>query len=95
MTHLITTPATLGTCPRCWLPTLTGIDEGIPVRVDLIPLPNLAAEINALAAGRWTYARLRDGSLAHRDTDRLADPQLSAPVHVQHTCPHPLPRRTP
>jgi hypothetical protein len=93
MGYLVSTPADLSACPRCDMPILIGLDEGLQARVDLVPLPNLAAEIAAIATGRWTYTRLRDGSLAHRDQSRLADPLLAAPVHAEHACPPASARR--
>lgn len=92
MTHFISTPAELSTCATCALPILRALDEGIPARVDLVPLPGLPAEIAAIATGRQTYTRLRNGGLAYRDEVRLSDPAMATPVHAQHTC---QPRRTP
>lgn len=92
MTHFVSTVVELSTCHRCGLPILRALDEGIAARVDLVPLPDLAAEIAAIATGRQTYTRLRNGTLAYRDETRLADPKLASPVHAQHACPT---RRTP
>lgn len=87
MTHFVSTAAALSICECCDMPTLTALDEGIPARVELIPLPALAAEIAAIAHGRLTYTRLRNGQLAVRDQYRLADPDSASQVHAQHVCP--------
>lgn len=89
MTHFVSTTAELSTCGTCALPVLRALDEGVPACVDLVPLPNLAAEITAIATGRWTYTRLRDGSLAYRDETRLSDPAMASPVHAAHACRSP------
>lgn len=87
MSHLVSTPAELSACARCRLPTLRALDEGMPARVDLLPLPDLPSEIAAIAAGRWTYARLRDGGLAYRDISRLSDPDMARlHIHAEHDC---------
>jgi hypothetical protein len=85
--HFVSTPAALSICTRCDMPTLTALDEGIPARVDLLPLPDISAEIAAIAGGRWTYVRLADGGLAYRDDHRLAEPTPPDRIHAQHVCP--------
>lgn len=85
-THFVSTPAELSTCGGCGMPTLRALDEGLPACVDLVPLPGLPAEIAAIAGGRQTYTRLRDGGLARRDESRLRDPAMASPVHAQHMC---------
>ncbi|WP_433368401.1 hypothetical protein ACQPZX_41490 [Actinoplanes sp. CA-142083] len=84
--HFVSTEAKLAICPRCTRPVLRAHDEGIPACVDLVPLPNLGAEIAAIARGLWTYTRLRNGYLAYRDTTRLADPAMAGQVHAEHAC---------
>lgn len=93
MTHFISTEAELSACATCGLPILRALDEGIPARVDLVPLFDLVAEIAAIATGRLTYTRLRNGTLAHRDEVRLADPAMASRVHAQHQCPDGTRRR--
>lgn len=90
--HLISTTAELSICATCGMPILRALDEGLPARVDLLPLPDLPAEITAIACGRKTYTRIPGGGLAHRDETRLSDPAMAAPVHAQHAC---TPRRNP
>lgn len=85
--HFVSTPAELSACASCALPVLRALDEGMPACVDLIPLPDLAAEVAAIATGRWTYTRIPGGGLAYRDVNRLADPAMASPVHAAHTCP--------
>lgn len=92
MTHFVSTPAELSACKACDMPTLRALDEGMPTKVDLLPLPDLPAEITAIATGRRTYTRLRNGQLAHRDQTRLSDPDMATPVHAEHQC---TPRRRP
>lgn len=86
MTHFVSTAAVLSVCHRCGLPILRALDEGLPARVDLVPLPDLGAEITAIVTGRQTYTRLRNGGLAYRDDTRLSDPAMAATVHAQHAC---------
>jgi hypothetical protein len=86
MTHFVSTVAELSACTTCGLPTLRALDEGMPARVDLVPLSDLPAEITAIAGGRRTYTRLRNGQLAYRDDTRLSDPAMAAPVHAEHRC---------
>lgn len=86
MRHLESTAAQLDTCRRCGMPVLHALDEGVRIRVDLVPLPNLAAQVAALAAGRPTFAQLRGGQLAYRDPSRLANPAMAERVHTEHEC---------
>ena len=86
-THLISTVANETACPRCHGAILTALDEGLPARVDTTPLPNHQAEIAALLTGRRTYTQLPTGELAHRDPDRITDPNLRGTIHAEHKCP--------
>lgn len=85
MTHFASTPAELDTCHRCGMPVLTALDEGLLIRVNLLPL-TLAQQIAALAAGKPTYGRLADGQLAYRCATRLPDPRMAQRVHTKHNC---------
>lgn len=80
---LISTPATVGTCPRCRYPILAGMAEGLLARVDPWPVVDEPA---AVSAGRWTYTLTRHG-LVHRTDDRRRDPALAAPILADHDCP--------
>ena len=86
MTHFVSTAAELSACNTCGMPILRALDEGLPARVDRVPLPDLSAEITAIATGRQTYTRLRNGGLAYRDETRLSDPAMASRVHAQHVC---------
>jgi len=86
VTHFVSTAAELSACTTCGMPILRALDEGLPARVDLVPLPGLPAEIAAIACSRRTYTRLRNGQLAYRDETRLSDPHMASPVHAEHTC---------
>lgn len=82
--HLETTPPLVHTCRRCGRPVVYGLAEGIPARVDTIPVDQ-AGEIAAVVAGRQTYTLRRSG-LIHRDVRRRSDPTLAGPVLVEHAC---------
>ncbi|GIE84593.1 hypothetical protein [Actinoplanes regularis] len=86
MTHFASTAAQLDACRRCAMPILVALDEGIVVRVDLLPLASIGAQVEALAAGIPTYARLHDGQLAYRCSTRLSDPRMTERVHARHAC---------
>ena len=86
MSHLISKPASETTCPRCRRQTLSGIDEGIPARVDRAPLATPAAEVNALLHGRRTFTLTRNRFLIHRDASRITGGQLRGTTHAEHKC---------
>lgn len=86
MSHLVSTPATDTTCPRCRTPLLVALDEGLTARVDATPLPNRQAEITALLDSRWTYTHTRSNHLIHRDAPRIAAGTLHGPIHAEHRC---------
>lgn len=82
--YLISTPAEPKTCRTCRAPILSGLDAGLPTTVDAQPI-NPAGELDALIQGRWTYGRLRDGSLQHREPSTIAA-GATRPVYVEHRC---------
>lgn len=88
MSHLISKPTTETTCPRCRTATLSGIDEGIPARVDRAPLATQAAEIAALVDNRRTFTHTANRFLIYRDASRIAGGQLNGrgTVHAEHKC---------
>lgn len=86
MSHFASTPATDTTCPRCRANLLTALDEGLRARVDATPLADRQAEIAALLQGRWTYTRIANGQLVHRDAPRIAAGALRGPTHAEHKC---------
>lgn len=69
---------------------LTGIDEGMPYRVDIIPL-TIAGEIQARLTGRRMYA-LQAGYVCYRDGGRMTlDAKYGHPaVLANHRCGEPL-----
>lgn len=79
--HLVSTPASLGHCPRCRAQVFSGLAEGLLTHADLIPL-TVPGEQAVRAAGRDTYA-LGAGELIHLDADRAAGHahRLLLPVH--------------
>jgi hypothetical protein len=82
---LISTPAGAGKCRRCRAALLVGYDRGLLARVDADPVDRVG-EFAALVDGRWTYARLADGSLMHRDADAITAGQAGRGVYVEHRC---------
>lgn len=71
-------------CRRCRRWTLAGFDVGLPAVVEPRPI-NADTELAALLVGRWTYDKLVDGTLRHRDPTLIAD--RDRPVYVAHHCP--------
>jgi hypothetical protein len=84
MIHLITTPATIGHCPRCGALVLTGLAEGIRARVDPAPL-NRAGHIAAIHARLTTYTLTRTGLVA-MDANRIGSQRIRGPTLPQHRC---------
>lgn len=85
MIHFVSTKAVEATCHRCRTALLTGLDQGIPARVDAAPI-SPAAEVGVLLEGRWTYT-LRAEQLIHRDARRIASGRWIGPIHAEHRCP--------
>jgi hypothetical protein len=83
-THLITTTAKVETCPRCHMPVLAGLAEGLRAVADLAAL-NQAGEIAAIVAGLATYTLAGSVGLLHRDASRIAG-GLKGPTLAQHQC---------
>ncbi|MFB9432782.1 hypothetical protein [Streptoalloteichus tenebrarius] len=84
-----TTRPTPTPCPRCGRLHLTGLDEGVPYRVDPAPI-TLSAELHARLAGRRTYALIA-GRLALRTPSRIrGDHRGRPPVLPAHQCAHPV-----
>lgn len=82
--HLESTPALERTCPACAALTLEAVEEGIPVRLDPEPLPDVDAEIAARLAGRRTYNLYRCREVAYRDQYRIR--RRDYPVLADHEC---------
>lgn len=85
MIYFVSTRADEKECP-CGGLILAAIDEGRPVIVDAQPIDR-ATEIQALLEGRWTFARLHSGELAHRHEGRIRHGLVGESIHAQHRCP--------
>lgn len=84
--HLVSTPATPSTCPRCRAATLTGLAEGLIAHADTQPISH-TDEAALQAAGHTTYALIA-GELVHRDDTRTSPTEQ---LHAEHHCPPPQP----
>lgn len=84
--HLISRRPRCRICARCGRLQLLGIDEGLPYRVEPIPL-TLDAEIKALMVGRITYG-IHAGYVCHRTEGRMTlDVKYGRPpVLATHKC---------
>lgn len=89
MTILATTRPLAAPCPRCHRLQLTGLEEGLPYRVEPAPL-HAQAELAARLAGRRTYALIA-GRLAYRNPERIRGDAHRGrpPVFADHRCEHP------
>ncbi len=83
-THLVSTVARRAKCPDCRATVLSGLDEGIPVRVEPEPV-DPAGELAALCDGRRTYGLVADGTLALRDEWRIRS-GVGLKLYVEHPC---------
>jgi hypothetical protein len=83
MKYLISTKVVERSC-TCGAALLTAYAEGLPARVDRMPL-DAPAEIAALLEGRWTFA-LAHGELVHRDALRIRGGYVGDSIHAQHRC---------
>jgi len=81
--YLINKRPVPGTCKRCRVALLVGVDEGVPVRVNAEPIDR-DIELLHLARGRRTFVQLVGGWLAYRDIERFT---IDGPIYVEHTCP--------
>jgi hypothetical protein len=86
MIHFISTRPTCRPCANCHRLLLTGIDEGLPYRVDPAPLTALG-ELSARLTGRRSYALVASW-LAHRTAGRIRmDGSRGRPiVFADHRC---------
>ena len=78
-------------CPTCGLFTLVGLDDLLPSRIAVDPLPTTSAgELFALLTGRRSFA-LDVDELYERTAGRLLyRPADTHPVYITHEC-HSLP----
>ena len=83
---MISTRAKWITC-RCGVTIIAAVAEGLSAKVDSKPLDH-QGEIDALVAGRWTYALLA-GELVYRDAWRIRGGLVGSSIHAEHVCPEP------
>lgn len=85
--HFIDRRPRVSLCVRCGCKMLVGITEGLPVKVDPLPL-TLEGEMFALMQGRWTYGMTVGGILYHRNPGRIrTDTKHGHPMLVtDHRC---------
>jgi hypothetical protein len=91
--HLISRRPVLQVCARCRCYQLVGIDEGIPFRLDTVPL-TVAGEIWAVMGNRRTYGLHVNGHATIRTAGRITlDAKYKRPVvlaaHRCHAVPDP------
>lgn len=88
--HLISRGPSVRDCQRCGCTVLAGIDEGIPYRVDTVPL-NATGELTARLDGRTPYAFIAQ-QCTYRDISRMGtDAKYGRPpVLATHRCGTPL-----
>lgn len=79
----VTKPPVATECPRCGRIVLDGLDDGIPYRVDPLPV-TIGAEAKARACGRYSYSL--DGTPRLRDLHRVTRDQNRLPVLLDHDC---------
>lgn len=84
--HLISRRPRCRNCERCGRLQLLGIDEGIPYRVEPLPL-TVQAEIKAIIGGRITFGA-HVGYVCYRDAGRMSlDVKWGRPpVFATHKC---------
>lgn len=84
--HLVDRRPKQRECRRCRRIYLEGIDEGVPYRVDILPL-SIAGELDALRCGRRTYA-IQGDYVCHRNAMRMrGDARRGRPaILASHSC---------
>lgn len=84
--HLISRRPRCRPCANCKRLQLLGIDEGLPFRVEPLPL-TVGAEIAALMVGRVTYG-IHVGYVCHRTEGRIGLDKFNGrpPVVATHKC---------
>lgn len=90
MTYLVTSSPTVEQCPRCSRLRLTGLADGVPYRVDPIPL-TAHAELRALVDGGASWCVIA-GRLCWRSPEHIrGDARRGRPaVFADHRCAHPV-----
>ncbi len=80
--HMMSTPASIGHCPRCRAAVFNGWAEGLLSRADLTPL-TVEGERSIRSGGRETFA-LGAGELFALDDWRASEPahRLLLPAHL-------------
>lgn len=90
MIHFVSTTPRVGPCPRCQRTILTGVAEGLPFKLDPVPL-TARAELFALVADR-PCASLIAGRCAWRIPENIrGDTKYGkrSIVFATHSCAHP------
>lgn len=87
--HFVTTWPRRTTCPRCRRVVLDGIEEGLPYRIDPVPL-TLPGELHAQLTGNRTYWQLAN-HIVRRTTENITaeTPGTRPPVYAWHQCQPP------
>jgi hypothetical protein len=81
-------PAAPWRCPRCGAAGIRAIAEGVPCRLDAVPV-SLLGELHARLAGKQSY-ELRGSFLICREPERIAG-GARGPILVEHKCGNPIP----
>ena len=89
--HLISRKARLSSCAKCHCKVLVGIDEGMAVEVDMIPITT-AGEVLAVLDKRPTYGFTVIGRVYYRSAGRMkTDARWKTPtILAGHKCGVPL-----
>lgn len=85
--YLISRPAQARLCARCRAAILVGMDRGMPIRADAVPVDQ-AGEVDAIVAGRLRFQVLGSSVpfLVLRDLDRIRAGWPRGGVYVAHAC---------
>lgn len=84
MINYRTKPPTATLCPRCGRIVLDGLDDGIPYRLDPLPV-TIATETVARNQRGYSYS-LIDGLPRLRDVNRVKRDLGTRPVLLEHDC---------
>lgn len=83
------TQVSIGMCPRCLQPILTGWGDGFTVRAELQPVV-ASGEVAAIRAGLSTWL-LRRGRLEYRSDSQIASERQAEPLLIEHKCGNEIP----
>lgn len=90
MIHFVSTAPRAGPCPRCQRIILTGVAEGLPFKLDPVPL-TARAELFALVAGRPCASLVADRCAWRIPEHIQGDTKYGkrSIVFATHSCRHP------